>query len=260
MRILRSIEELRAFRSLLDQKKSLGFVPTMGALHEGHGELIQQSEKNNDVSLVSIFVNPTQFNNKKDLESYPEDHDGDIELAEQQGAELVFLPSYLELYADDFSYQINESLFSEELCGVDRPGHFTGVLTVVMKLLNLVVPTRAYFGLKDYQQFELVKGMCEAFFLPIEIVGVETVRDLDGLALSSRNKLLSPEGRELAKKLNKILSRNETDESVRGALEGEGFSVDYVQLRGDRRFAAVHAPGKNHPVRLIDNVQMEMLK
>ena len=260
MRILRSVEELRAFRSLLDQKKSLGFVPTMGALHEGHGELIQQSVKNNDVSLVSIFVNPTQFNNKKDLESYPEDHDRDIELAEQQGAELVFLPSYTELYADDFSYQINESSFSEELCGVDRPGHFTGVLTVVMKLLNLVVPTRAYFGLKDYQQFELVKGMCEAFFLPIEIVGVETVRDLDGLALSSRNKLLSPEGRELAKKLNKILSSNETDESVRDALEGEGFSVDYVQLRGDRRFAAVHAPGYTHPVRLIDNVQMESLK
>ena len=102
--------------------------------------------------------------------------------------------------------------------------------------------------------------MCEAFFLPVEIVGVETVRDLDGVALSSRNKLLSPEGRELAKKLNKILSRNETDESVRDALEGEGFSVDYVQLRGDRRFAAVHAPGYTYPVRLIDNVQMESLK
>ena len=258
MNIIHCMDEWRARRGSLGGR--VGFVPTMGALHEGHLSLIRASVDNNEVTVLSIYVNATQFNDPADLAKYPSTLEADLAAAKAAGVDWVLLPDYSQIYADGYRYQLSEESFSRQLCGTDRPGHFTGVLTVVMKLLNLVVPTRAYFGLKDYQQFELVKGMCEAFFLHSEVVGVETVRDPDGVALSSRNKLLSPEGRELAKKLNKILSRNETDESVRDALEGEGFSVDYVQLRGDRRFAAVHAPGYTHPVRLIDNVQMESLK
>lgn len=232
----------------------VGLVPTMGALHRGHASLIERSVSECDYTVVTVYLNPTQFNNASDLANYPRTLDADLTMAGELGVDAVITPDYRMLYPDDFAYRIEETSFSRELCGAHRPGHFTGVLTVVMKLLNLVRPHRAYFGEKDYQQYLLIRGMAEAFFLDTEIVPCPIVREPDGLALSSRNALLDPEGRRLAPKFHCLLASPEPDEDVRRALAGAGFEVDYVETRGERRFGAVSVQGRDRTVRLIDNV------
>ena len=157
MKKISDIGEVRSLRKSLLGDLKLGFVPTMGALHEGHVSLIKESVRANDRTILSIFVNPTQFNSPKDLQSYPSNIERDLEIARDAGVDFIFLPSHSDIYIDKFEYQIHETKLSKELCGAGRPGHFTGVLTVVMKLLNLVAPDRAYFGLKDFQQYELVQ-------------------------------------------------------------------------------------------------------
>lgn len=252
------VEDMQHWRQLRREiQGQVGFVPTMGALHAGHGSLLQTSVADNDVTVLSIYINPTQFNDPKDLANYPETLTDDLQLAAELGVDYVIMPRYAEIYADGYRYQVDENQFSRELCGTNRPGHFTGVLTVVMKLLNLVKPDKAYFGKKDYQQYQLIKDMCSTFFMDVEIVGCPTVRERDGLAMSSRNKLLNAHARCGAAQFNRALRKPECDATVKKRLEKAGFQVDYVETRGDRRFGAVVVDSGERQVRLIDNVELE---
>ena len=230
----------------------LGFVPTMGALHKGHASLMQKSVSENIRTAVSIFVNPTQFNDPKDLEKYPKTFEQDISMLEDLEVDFLFFPEHEELYADNFAYQVQEKSLSKLLCGASRPGHFDGVLTVVLKLLNIMKAGKAYFGEKDYQQYKLIKNMASAFFLPTEILACPTIRDEDGLALSSRNLLLSPDERTFALNFPRLLKSNQTCKQIKLELENLGFKVDYIEEYDGRRLGAVYA-GK---VRLIDNVKL----
>jgi pantoate--beta-alanine ligase len=230
--------------------KTIGFVPTMGALHEGHISLIRKSKLENDITLVSIFVNPTQFNDPNDLKNYPSDMGEDIRKLNEVKTDYLLNPTYEALYHDNYRYSINENDISNTLCGSSRHGHFEGVLTIVMKLLSIAKADRAYFGKKDYQQYLLIKGMAEAFFLETKIVPCEIVRETDGLAMSSRNQLLNSQDRDLAKNFHKHLNSEKPINEIKHNLEKIGFEVDYIEERFGRRFGAV----KLGNVRLIDNV------
>ena len=255
MRVLKSIAEVRGYRK--EVSGSVGFVPTMGVLHKGHLSLVERSLSETDLTIVSIYVNPTQFDNPRDLANYPEQTTVDQRLLQAAGVSAVFMPTYDSLYPDDYAYEVNEKRFSKELCGANRPGHFTGVLTVVMKLLNLVKPQNAYFGDKDFQQLSLIKGMVEALFLETEIIGCPIVREADGLAMSSRNLKLSSFDRDKSSLFNSLLSSNLlSDEEIQRELGLTGFKVDYVVTKGDRRFGAVVVGDGVAPVRLIDNVEV----
>lgn len=254
MKIFKSIDDWRQQRATLGG--SIGFVPTMGALHTGHAMLLRRSIDENDCTVLSIYVNPTQFNNQEDLTNYPCTLEADLDLARALGVDAVILPRYADMYADGYRYRVDETEFSRELCGAHRPGHFTGVLTVVMKLLNLVNPTRAYFGEKDHQQLTLIQGMVEAFFMPVEIVPVPTVRDSDGLALSSRNSRLTPEARLAAPRFPRLLAGSGDDGAIARQLREAGFNVDYVETRKGRRYGAVVVDCGDHSVRLIDNIRV----
>ena len=232
--------------------KNIGFVPTMGALHSGHESLIKKSVLENDKTVVSIYVNPTQFNDPDDLKNYPKTFESDFEMLKKNNVDYLFFPKYGDLYPDNYTYKVSESSFSKILCGAHRPNHFDGVLTVVLKLLNIISPKRAYFGEKDFQQYTLIKEMCKAFFLDVEIIPVSTVREKDGLAMSSRNTLLTEEDRKSAPLFSQLLKSSKSDSEISVELEENGFKVDYIQTISGRRFGAVHL-GK---VRLIDNVQL----
>lgn len=232
--------------------RSLGFVPTMGALHEGHVSLVRRSRAENDSTLVSVFVNPTQFDDAGDLAAYPRTRAEDLALLEAEGVDFVLLPAEGDLYPDGYRYRISETEHSRAREGAHRPGHFDGVLTVVMKLLQVASAERAYFGEKDWQQLTLVRGMAEAFFLPTEIVACPTWREADGLALSSRNRRLAPADRRLAPRFYQALSSACSPEEARRVLLADGFDVDYVEDVQGRRLGAVRLGG----VRLIDNVPL----
>ena len=248
------IVDLALWRRLRDGlgDATVGFVPTMGALHDGHLALIRRSAAENDLTVVSVFVNATQFNNPADLAGYPRTLDADCRLAAAAGADHVLAPDHASLYPDGYRYRVTEGEIAAVLEGAHRPGHFDGVLTVVLKLLNLVRPHRAYFGEKDYQQFLLVRGMVEALLLPVDIVPCPTVRDADGLALSSRNVRLSAAARSRAALLPAILADSRSAEEARRRLLEAGFEVDYVAEAWGRRLAAVVIDG----VRLIDNLPL----
>ncbi|MFA6092998.1 MAG: pantoate--beta-alanine ligase [Elusimicrobiota bacterium] len=231
------------------QGLSWGFVPTMGALHAGHLALASRAKEENGRVLVSIFVNPTQFNDPEDLRRYPRPLEKDLALLEELGADAVLVPDGSEMYPQGRRFKLSESELSAVLCGASRPGHFEGVLTVVLKLLMLSGARRAYFGEKDYQQLTLISDMVKEFFLPVEIVACPTVREPDGLAMSSRNLLLSPEHRAKAPRLNALLRSGLPLPEIRRTLEAEGFRVDYLEERFGRRFAAAYLG----TVRLIDN-------
>ncbi len=253
MKVVEGIAELIAERRARGAGDT-GFVPTMGALHEAHLALVRRAKAENARAWASIFVNPSQFNDPGDLARYPRTVEQDLELLRGAGCDLVFLPRAEEIYGDGYRYRVTESELSLELEGASRPGHFDGVLTVVLKLLLLTRPERAYFGEKDFQQLELVEGLVRAFFVDTEIVRCPTVREADGLAMSSRNRLLSPAERARAPALHRVLARSVAErwpaEDARAALGREGFEVDYVADRDGRRLAAVRLG----PVRLIDNV------
>ncbi|AOS44777.1 Pantothenate synthetase [Lacunisphaera limnophila] len=252
MRVHHQLPEWQAVRAgAAYAGKSVGFVPTMGALHAGHRALLARARADSDRVVLSIFVNPTQFNDPADLEKYPRTLEADLRLAEGL-VDDVIVPPAAALYPDSYAYRVTEDKFSRELEGAHRPGHFDGVLTVVLKLLNVVRPRRAYFGEKDWQQLQLVDGMVRALLLPVEIVPCPTERDPDGLALSSRNRRLSPRARAHAAQFPAILrsARSAADSSA--ALEAAGFGVDYVADRDGRRLGAVRLEN----VRLIDNVPL----
>jgi pantoate--beta-alanine ligase len=206
MRIVRSIADLRVLLKTLREKgKRIGFVPTMGYLHEGHGALVKQSAARCDATVVSIFVNPTQFGPTEDLSKYPRDLESDQSLCLEWGADVLFLPEASEIYPTGFQTFIEPGGLAEPLCGQFRPGHFRGVATVVAKLFNMVQPDLAFFGQKDFQQTLVVRRMVRDLNLPVDVVVVPTIREEDGLAMSSRNAYLSEDERARALCLSKGL-------------------------------------------------------
>jgi pantoate--beta-alanine ligase len=250
MKKLDTVAALRNWRDTLPPGAKLGFVPTMGALHSGHLALIERARAECDHVAVSVFVNPTQFNDPGDLEHYPRPLEADLGLLRAAGVDAVFTPSADEIYADGYRFVLHDKRSSAILCGASRPGHFDGVLTVVLKLLHLTRPERAYFGEKDYQQLQLITEMCQSLFVPVTIVPCPTVRAADGLALSSRNALLTAEQRERAPLIHRSLSESANAGEARERLRAAGFRVDYVEEHWGRRFAAAFLG----EVRLIDNV------
>jgi pantoate--beta-alanine ligase len=262
MRVWNTVAEWLEYRRALS-RKSIGFVPTMGALHRGHGSLVERCRRENDVVVVSIFVNPTQFNDPKDLDRYPRMLQSDLALLESLGTDEVILPTVSELYPQGYRFRVeghasqdlpNESTNVME--GAFRPGFLAGVMTVVLKLLNIVRADRAYFGEKDYQQLRVVADMVRDFFVPTEIIPCPTVRDASGLAESSRNKLLPAEAKAKAACLYGALTSAANVADARAHLEANGFTVDYVEEHWGRRFAAAFLDG----VRLIDNVPIAEMK
>jgi pantoate--beta-alanine ligase len=249
IKILSTTAELVEYRNSL--KGTVGFVPTMGALHEGHASLLREARLQSDHVILSIFVNPTQFNDPSDLEKYPRTFDADRTLAEKERVDALFFPKSTDLYGDQFRFEVREKQWSQRFCGAHRPGHFEGVLTIVLKLFNLVRPNLAFFGEKDYQQLRLISDMVAAFFLPLKVVPVPTMREADGLAMSSRNVRLSPAAREKAPLFYKILRESSTAEMACEQLLRSGFEVDYVEDWEGRRLGAIVLDS----VRLIDNVE-----
>ncbi|MDR0971988.1 MAG: pantoate--beta-alanine ligase [Bacteroidales bacterium] len=209
MKIINTIEEISQITDRLKQEgKTIGFVPTMGALHKGHISLISRSKEENDVTICSIFVNPIQFNNKEDLEKYPIRTDEDILILEESNCDILFIPSQEEVYFEPATERFSFGKLEEVLEGKQRPGHFNGVATVVSRLFKWIKPNKAYFGEKDYQQVAIIKDMVKQLDMPIEIIPCPIIREEDGLAISSRNLLLSSDARKLAPKIHSILIKS----------------------------------------------------
>jgi len=206
LKVMITPEEAFKTLDLHSNDGDIGLVPTMGFLHEGHLSLVRRCRKENSICIVSIFVNPIQFGQGEDLGSYPRDMDRDLELLEKEKVDFVFAPEPSAMYSPQFSTFVEETDLSRGMCGSSRPGHFRGVCTVVLKLLNIIRPSRAYFGEKDYQQLQVIRRMTDDLNLPLEVVGCPIVRDEDGLAMSSRNMYLSPDERKSALLLNRALS------------------------------------------------------
>lgn len=249
--IIKTTKDLIEWRKRL-QNRSVGFVPTMGALHEGHLSLLKKSRAENEISVLSIFVNPTQFNQAQDLAKYPRTWESDVKIASEARTDVIFFPSFEEIYPDNYCFSLHENDFSHMLCGASRPGHFQGVLTVVLKLINLVQPHRVYMGEKDHQQLQLIKKMVAALFLNTEIIGCPTIRNEDGLALSSRNARLTAEERKNSSLIYKTITTEKSAKDAQIALEKAGFKVDYLVDVDNRRYVAAFVG----EVRLIDNVQL----
>ncbi|WP_214745352.1 MULTISPECIES: pantoate--beta-alanine ligase [unclassified Exiguobacterium] len=220
MKIVSTVEELR---HTLPTDQTIGFVPTMGYLHEGHMSLVENARRENDVVVMSIFVNPTQFGPNEDLDRYPRDFERDEKLAREAGVDLLFYPTTETMYPLDMA-RVTVRQGADVLCGASRPGHFDGVLTIVSKLFNLVQPTRAYFGLKDAQQVALIEGYVRDYFVPVEIRRCPIIREETGLAKSSRNVYLSDTEKEDASQIFKALT------TARETLEA-GHDLEEVKQR-----------------------------
>jgi pantoate--beta-alanine ligase len=270
---LPTIEALRGFRGAITG--SLGLVPTLGALHEGHASLVRRSVAENEHTLVSIFVNPTQFGPGEDLHKYPRTLEADLELCQREGAGAVFTPNSALMYPAGFTTWVNVEGLADKLCGASRPGHFRGVATVVAKLFNLVQPTRAYFGQKDAQQALIITRMVRDLNLPVELVICPTVREPDGLALSSRNRYLNERDRERATSVYRALQAAETGlaagesdvatlkRACRAELEEQVDRIDYVEIVDAQDLAEIETVDRPAlcaiaafigTTRLIDNV------
>jgi pantoate--beta-alanine ligase len=242
MKIVHTIKELQAELTILKtQDKKVGLVPTMGALHAGHASLVKRSAKENDVTVVSVFVNPTQFNDKNDLLKYPRTLDADCKLLEANGCSFVFAPSVEEMYPEPDTRTFSFAPLDTVMEGAFRPGHFNGVAQIVSKLFDAVKPHRGYFGEKDFQQLAIIREMVKQLNYDIEIVGCPIIREEDGLALSSRNARLSAEEREIALKISQTLfksrtfaadhSVNETIRFVEESIAAErGLRLEYFKL------------------------------
>jgi pantoate--beta-alanine ligase len=251
MKIFTSVEDWQCWRAGVAESP-VGFVPTMGTLHEGHLSLVAASKKQDALTIVSVFINPKQFDDRTDFDAYPNNFQKDLDWLESAGVDAVLLPDEKQIYVDDYRFKITEGDFSRRLCGAHRPGHFDGVLTVVMRLLNLIQPDNAYFGEKDYQQLQLIRDMVAAFFMPVNIIACATVREADGLAMSSRNQHLDENNRSKAASLYAALKQSRTADEARQELTGKGFDVDYVEDISNRRLAAARLGN----TRLIDNVEI----
>ena len=281
MKIITTINELQ--QTMKVHKKSqqtIGFVPTMGFLHEGHLKLMREARSQNEIMIISIFVNPLQFGENEDFDSYPRNMERDSQLAKEAGADYIFAPSVNEMYKDEPSVTVKVEKRTDVLCGKSRAGHFDGVATVLTKLFNLVGPDRAYFGMKDAQQVAVVSGLISDFHFPVELVPIQTVREEDGLAKSSRNVYLSAEERKQAPHLYKALqtgremmlkgekSTETVIESVTSYLSAHTDGViDYVEIYSYPELKAL-AELKGEVIlaiavkftkaRLIDNITIDL--
>ena len=254
MIVARTVAEVRA--SLADRRGgAVGLVPTMGALHAGHFALLAAARDRCDTVVLSLFVNPAQFREPSDLNGYPRDEGRDLELAREDGVDVVFAPSAAEMYPSGYQTWVDVTELGEMLEGEHRPGHFRGVATVCLKLFTIVRPDVAFFGQKDAQQVEVLRRMVSDLHLELELVVVSTVRDADGLALSSRNVRLSPEERARALALPRALSTRDPA-TARAILAAAGLDVDYVEVAP---FTPPTLAGavRVGSTRLIDNVPLE---
>ncbi|KTD22242.1 pantoate--beta-alanine ligase [Legionella lansingensis] len=252
MQIFHDLDEWLAIRRSLPTHLSLGFIPTMGNLHAGHASLYSKSKEENDVTVASIFINPTQFNRSEDFIHYPRTLEEDLDLLRNLGVDYCLIPTEQAIYKDNYRFQIQETELCQLMEGKHRPGHFTGVLTIVMKLLNLVKPHRAYFGEKDYQQYLLINEMTKAFFMDLEVIACPTIREKSKLAFSSRNNRLNPEQRLKADKFAQIFHQHKSCESLLEELRENGITVEYIEEYQNRRFIAVLIGD----IRLIDNYSL----
>jgi len=280
MRLVHTVAEMKKIvNDILKSGKSIGFVPTMGYLHKGHLSLVEAARKENDVVVVSIFVNPTQFGPNEDYSRYPRDLERDLRLLEPIGVDYVFNPYVEEMYPAMYSTYVEEVELSKYLCGASRPGHFRGVCTVVTKLFNIVKPTKAYFGQKDAQQFRVLKRMVRDLNMDVEMIEMPIVREEDGLAMSSRNVYLNPEERKEATRLYKsLLKAKELIESgerdvqkikseMLKILDHPLLKVDYVEVVDEETLRPVEKIERKVIValavfvgkaRLIDNMIFEV--
>ena len=283
MEILRTVVELREYVSSLKiSKKTIGFVPTMGFLHDGHSSLIERSKKENDITIVSIYVNPIQFNNSSDYEQYPKNEELDIHLLKKLEVDILFLPITSDIFGSiqDSKIEIKIPNLMKNLCAPSRPGHFEGVLHIVSKLFNYTLPNRAYFGLKDYQQYLIIKELVNNLSFPIEIMGMETIREKNGLAMSSRNSRLSLEdiedatliyrsmsmAKDYVKKKN--ISINIIKEFIKEILlSSKNIKIDYLEILDPFTLVEKEELTGNiliaiaifiKEVRLIDNIRFEV--
>lgn len=251
MQCFESIESLHEWRNSVSGTVAL--VPTMGYLHQGHEALLQAASDKADHVVMSIFVNPKQFNEANDYLHYPRDHDHDLAIANRHGLDAVWLPSVQTMYPQGDFWTLSHDFFEASLEGLYRPGHFQGVATVVMKLLGQVRADFLFLGEKDYQQYQWISQMVAEFFLPTEVIKVPTVREASGLAMSSRNARLKAKERLKASMLYQVLSQASDIHSGRKQLESEGFRVDYFEEVDGRRFVAAWLGD----VRLIDTLALE---
>ena len=261
MKIVRTPRELKEL--LREEKRTVGFVPTMGALHNGHRSLIAAAKRDNEAVVVSIFVNPTQFLEGEDLDKYPRREEADKKVCELSGVDYLFYPDAAEMYGQDEVSLNAPNVRGYILEGTSRPGHFSGVLTVVMKLLNIVGPTRAYFGKKDAQQLMLIQEMAKNLFMDVQIVPCDTVREEDGLALSSRNIYLSSDERREALKISrsleraaKMVGRGERDaQAVHAAMSEtlEPLEVEHIAIV-DRAFNPLERIEPGNTIILVEAV------
>jgi pantoate--beta-alanine ligase len=273
------ISTIRSLRERLSREASIAFVPTMGNLHEGHLALVELARQHGTCVVVSIFVNPLQFGPTEDFASYPRTFDADCAKLEAAGVDVVFAPAPQELYPVVQRVTVEPPPIAAELCGAYRPGHFRGVATVVLKLFNIVQPQVAVFGNKDYQQLHVVRAMVQQLNVPVEIVGAETTRAADGLALSSRNAYLTPDERAEAPRLYRSLQHiaqalrcgtrdfPALEAAAAADLAAHGWRVDYVSVRAQSTLAPAHPQDRLLAVlaaahlgqtRLIDNVEIAL--
>jgi pantoate--beta-alanine ligase len=278
------IETIKELKELIRNKKKqgarVGFVPTMGYLHEGHLSLMRAAKKENDLVVVSIFVNPTQFGVGEDFESYPRDLERDANLSESAGADVIFHPSASEIYPENYQTYVEVMEITNRLCGISRPTHFKGVTTIVNKLFNIVEPDRAYFGQKDAQQVAVIQKMVIDLNMNVEVIPCPIVREADGLAMSSRNKYLSPDQRKAALVLSKSLfaAKEKIHQGCRDAFELKDFifniinseplaAIDYIEIvdsitlnsiKTVKGSVLIALAVKFDKTRLIDNIRLEV--
>ena len=250
MKVFESIADWKCYKQKFLSTQTLGFVPTMGNLHPVHLSLCRASQEQNDGTVVSIFINPTQFNDPKDFNAYPQTLAEDLKLLENQGVDFCIYPKKEELYADDYRYQVKEESLSLKCEGEFRPGHFNGMLTIVLKLLLGIAPTRAYFGEKDYQQYLLVQDMVKSFFIDCEILACPIIREPSGLPFSSRLSRLSADERAIAEEVARIFNHpNASLSQIKARLLDLGVEIDYLTELWQRRLMAVRVGS----IRLLDN-------
>ncbi len=254
MEIIESIAELReALRAKKAYSKTSGFVPTMGYLHAGHESLMKKAREECDLVITSIFVNPTQFGPNEDFDKYPRDIQRDSELCRRAGVDIIFHPQPHEIYPRNASTWVEVDGMTNIACGAIRPGHFRGVTTVVAKLFNIIMPHRAYFGEKDYQQLQVIKRMTRDLFMPITIVPVPTIREADGLAMSSRNSYLSPTERQAARVMPRAL------QTARDAVESGIIDVSEIISRIEKCVTGQQMATLQYAV-IVDPETMEPLR
>lgn len=264
-------------KNLKKEGKTIGFVPTMGYLHKGHISLMECSKKDNDITIVSIFVNPTQFGPNEDLDKYPRDLERDLKICKEVAVDYVFHPKAEDMYPEGYSTYVVMETLTDKLCGKFRPGHFKGVLTVVNKLFNIVKPDKAYFGKKDYQQYIVIKKMVEDLNMDVDIIGCPLIREEDGIAMSSRNKYLSQEERERALSISKALfkakdlfEKGETNpknliKEMKKIMENNVDEIQYIEIVNPKNLEPKEKVEKGDIIlvaafvgstRLIDNIEL----